>query len=336
MLSRYEVHCRHAVDVIVLQDTSPQTVGRKPEVKRFFSAPLVSDTGSGPPPVPRRVTSTTSHDQSHTSLPVIQLGGSQAADSGSTRANQVAKKLGIPSCQQVSLHHTASAPASVQYREVDNLPPSVAQPLPDLSQHDVPPPVPRHQRRAYSIKYVEVDFSGQPSQSQLFSLRGSDYKTPYAQIDHVISDEDGRDIPIIIDNDTSSDEDFDCNEPLSFTTLQQQQSPGDNMPRFIRARTPLCLDPTCESDLPAPSHSEFLSQRLLTLPTKGHRAPPSVPQTKPFYDHGIPANEGLEEVTYDYQPVDNQNDITRHSYQHDPFTPEEPIPPPVPERPRSE
>jgi hypothetical protein len=145
----------------------------------------------------------------------------QAVECKPTETKQVTK-VGIPPYQQMSLH-TASVSASVPHNEVDEQASSAAQHVSDPTEQAVVSPVRRHLRRAYSIKYVELDFPSQPCQSQLLPHvphQSSDYKTLYAQIDHIIADEDGREIPVILDNDTSSDEEFDCDEPLTFIALK--------------------------------------------------------------------------------------------------------------------
>lgn len=268
---------RYAFQIILLQETSHQTVGHKPEVHRVVSAPEGSGRGSQPPLVPPRRAYTTLASRSQKSL-----GEVQAVECKPTETKQVTK-VGIPPYQQMSLH-TASVSASVPHNEVDEQASSAAQHVSDPTEQAVVSPVRRRLRRAYSIKYVELDFPSQPCQSQLLPHvphQSSDYKTLYAQIDHIIADEDGREIPVILDNDTSSDEEFDCDEPLTFIALQKKKTSCDDIPRFLRGQTP------CESDIETP-HSELSLSNFPVDSVKGHRPPPPIPQI------GVAANEDLE------------------------------------------
>ena len=299
-------------------------------------------------------------------LPTPRLGGSQAAGTGTAKVNASAKKLG-PATTNTSRNEMpvqfVGASASVPHGELDYQMLWNSQSPPEASS-DIPPPVPKHQGRAYTVKYAELDHSGQPTGRQSSPSPALRQKTAYSQIDRIISGEDGTEISIPVGNghETSSDEDFDYDVPPSITVVKQQKSddrhspslsPEDvyNVPHFASPHelSPFSSDPAY--DIPPPlSQSELQSHRAPPLPAKVYRAPPPVPQTKPLYDHVNPTNCEVDDDPYDHPPLNNQNDNYDHPYfrqhvqssareeerEYEQVAPDESAPPPVPCRPLSQ
>lgn len=331
--------------------------------KRVISAPQgngMATAGAGPPPLPRRAgtpTGSPAGSPMASPLPVVRVGGLLSAGNGAARTNSGGKRGGMaPNVPSFN------APITVPVGEVDY------QALWDSQSHlesarpgAPPPPVPRHQVRTQSVNYAKLDHSGRVVGRQP-SSPPSRQVTSYAQINRVISCEDGTEIPITVvgnGQDTSSDEEFDYDVPPSITHLQQRKSedhrspplsPEDiyDVPPRASSREASLFDADPTYDSPPSVLSELQSQSSAPpLPAKGHRPPPA-PPARPLYDHVNPANLRPEEELYDHPPVSNQNELYSHPFfrppgpsveeepDYDPVTPDEPPPPRVPGRPISQ
>ena len=315
---------------------------------------------STPPPLPRRTPPTSPNGSPVASpLPAPRMGGHLAVGHGGTRTNVAVRDGGVlPNARSRHDIWPPAASAAQNFAPVGRMEYQVlgdTQARAEMAS-SVPPPVPQHYGRASTVKYADLDHSGYPSgryPSPVISLR---QMTSYSQISHAISDEDGRQLPILTDgngHESSSDEEFDYDVPPSITNLRRLQSddrhspsPHEdlyNVPRSLAGRetSPFNSDPTYDSP-PTLSPQEFQHHRPVPpLPVKGSRTAPPVPAHK----HSSLANHRAEEELYDHPRMNNRNEVydvplfrpqqqleDNDEPEYDPVAPDQLPLPPVPGR----